>query len=175
MACTGHSNVPNGVPCTGHVTPVSPVDWVDPVPQSIDISAAQFNQLRAAVNDELSRRSTAYIIPTVVIGEDVKADDWREIRNGINACQAWTFPATVDNTAINLGADIKADAIITMRNKTDSLRSDCVCNCNYACTCDCNYPCTCNCNYSCTCDCNYACTCNCNYSDKRLKIDIEYI
>jgi hypothetical protein len=183
MACTGHSNTPNGVACTGYVAPVSAVSWTDPVPQSVAITAAQFSQLRTAVLQELTRRSTSYVIPTVSINVVIHANEWREVRNGINACKAWTFPSTVDNTALAVGANIQADSIVALRSKVNTLKAECVCNCNYACTCNCNYPCTCDCNYSCTCNCNYPCTCNCNYtctcdcnySDERLKIDIDFI
>lgn len=183
MACTGHSNVPNSAACTGHKPPVSAVSWIDPVPQSVAIAAAQFSQLRTAVLQELTRRSTSYVVPTVAANVIIHANEWQEIRNGINACKSWTFPAEVDNTALAVGANINATAIVALRNRTNTLKAECVCNCNYACTCncnypctcDCNYPCTCDCNYPCTCDCNYACTCDCNYSDIRLKTDVEFI
>jgi hypothetical protein len=182
MACTGHSNVPNGVACTGFVAPVPPASWTNAVvTPGEQVSNLEMSQLRTAIIQELARRGTSYVTPVVVAGDIINSSHFREMRNAINACKSWTFPAAVDNTSFATSELIESTGIETLRSQINIYKQECICNCNYACTCNCNY-CTCNCNYCtcdcnyCTCDCNYLCTCNCNYySDIRLKKDIEYL
>lgn len=171
MACHSHCNQCSTHP--GYIGPATPVSWYDdPVNTDDQVYDHHFNQLRTEIKAELTRRSetenTTYDDPGVVDTDDIIYNEhYRYIRNQIYKCGGYDYPwddSDITNETISGGQPILADTTNNMRDTTDVLKAECVCNCNYSCTCNCNY-CVCNCNYACTCNCAYGtCTCNCNYS-----------
>lgn len=185
-SCTCNSFCTNNWSCTCHTDDNSNYPLIsypfadDPCIFGTIIEEQHHDELRTAINEELSRRSKAFGITNVSTGQKPLYTHFRELRDAINHCVAWGgYPASLGNAALSAGQDILTDAVNQLRIKINSYRVICICNCDY-CTCDCNYctcncnQCVCNCNY-CTCNCNYSCTCNCNYSDKRLKKNIIYL
>lgn len=173
MACHSHCNQCALHP--GYIGPATLTTWTnDPVSTNTQVKSGHLNELRSSIQDELTRRSltenTAYPDPGVVDTNDtIYNEHYRYIRNQIYQCGGYTYPpwpSPVENETINTGEQILADTTNDMRDTTNVLEAQCVCNCNYACTCNCNY---------CVCNCNHACQCNCNYSDERLKRDIVYL
>lgn len=200
MACTGHSNTPNGVACTGHIPPVGPYAYSpsDLVGGTHVIDDTHYNQVRTSLAQELTRRGLSWASVggdpgTVGAGGQVTAQKWRDLRDRIYSVKTFTQSHSA-NTNLVTGGIVHEEMVEELRAAVTAAKAECVCNCNYSCTCNCNYCtcncnyctcncnyCTCNCNYCtcncnyCTCNCNYACTCNCNYSDDRLKKEIEYL
>lgn len=173
MACHSHCNQCALHP--GYIGPATPAVWSDdPVDTNDPVYDDHFNELRSEIKDELTRRSTAentaYPDPGVVDTNDtVYNEHYRYLRNQIYVMGGYVYPWVNDdikNETISAGQPILADTTNDLRDTTDVLMSECICNCNYSCTCNCNY---------CVCQCNYTCQCNCNYSDKRLKRDIVYL
>lgn len=170
MACNGHSNSCPSHP--GYDPPVEAVSWTtDPLDTNDEVDATHFNELKYWTTVEYSRRS---ISPSGGFPPDDKDTD--DIIYGSDYITVWDHIKNIDRTwsptqgstrpDLKAGQDIQDESTEDMRDQIDTLRAECLCNCNYSCTCNCNY---------CTCNCNYSCTCNCNYSDERLKIDIVYL
>jgi hypothetical protein len=170
MACNGHNNHCPSHP--GYDPPLSPLTWTnDPIGTDDFVETEDYNEMRAGILTELSRRGKSAVctMPTVV--KDVTiiyAEDYRCLRDNLVECKAWSYPAIVSDAVVSAGQPdgIQDETTETLRDRINTLRAECLCNCNYSCTCNCNY---------CVCNCNHACQCNCNYSDKRLKKDIVYI
>ena len=175
MACTGHSNSCASHP--GYVGPGTATTWTSPDPMTAgtEINVGYWNELRNAINSETSRRSESWNVTdpgTKSVGNKI-TDVYDNLRD-----QVYYLGATTDSNLadpnLNTGSEIEAHETDGLRDCTNELETQCVCNCNHSCTCECNY-CVCACNY-CVCQCNYPCTCNCNYSsDERLKEDIIYL
>lgn len=170
MACNGHCNHcpshPGYVPAVGDATYTNPI----PFDTNDDVRYLDFNELRAYISTESTRRSDAVTLPSTQTGSDlVEYLDWRSLRDAIsdleNDAGAWV-PAVLNDTNLALAENIQDEQYEAMVDQVDILRNECACDCNYACTCDCNY---------CVCNCNYACVCDCNYSDKNLKENINYM
>ena len=165
-ACTSHVNSP----CTGHTGSVpegTPTVWTDvPLTTSIRIKAQHHNELRIAINTELAKRSHTWVHDPGAVNSTIKvlSTHVRDLRNGINAALAWTWPSILADVETEVGDKVLALQYNTLRDRVNYMETiPCSCNCNYTCTCLCNYACTCLCNYACTCNCNN-CTCNCNYA-----------
>jgi len=185
MACGGHSNSCPSHP--GYDPPLSPVSWRssysaaqgycnghtintdDPVEENY-----HYYYLAWYINYEIGRRGASkpsgwdawYAEAGPKTTEDIiYSSDWTMFVEGLDECDAWS-PTWSTTQYMSAGAPILVNTINEMRDQVNILRTECLCDCNYACTCNCNY---------CTCNCNYACTCNCNYSDRRLKTDIKYL
>lgn len=171
MACGGHCNQCTTHP--GYIGPVTPTAWSnDPVVTSTPVYDDHYNEIRASIKAELTRRSLTeeltYPDPGDQATDDVVySNDYRYLRNQIRKAGSDTWlPNTVIDSALSASEVISAATTNAMRIETNSLESECICNCNYSCTCNCNY---------CTCNCNHICQCNCNYSDERLKKEIIYL
>ena len=167
MACNGHTN---SCPAHGGYLPgITPTNWSDdPLDDTITIKAIHHNELRSAIDSELTRRSQSWPSDpgNVTTDDTILSTHVRSLRDGINAARAWSWPSILDNANTEVGDSIQEDQYNALRDEVNVQEAECACDCNYACTCDCNY---------CTCNCNYGCTCNCAYSDKRLKKDIVYM
>jgi len=172
MACTGHTTPSS---CEDHsntclsnvqgIYPESPTVWTtQPLTTSTKFITTHHNELRNAIDDELIRRSQSWPTDpgTVATTNIIESNHVRQLRNGVNAAKAWTWPSYLDDPDTEVGDLIQVDQYNAIRSQVNTMETECVCDCNYACTCQCNYNCTCDCNYACTCNCNY-CTCNCNY------------
>ncbi len=174
MACNGHTNS-----CGGHGAyepAVSETSWTDdPVSTATKVKVVHHNELRSSIDAELTRWSASW--PTdpgaVTTSTKIQNEHVKNLRDGIDTCQSWSWPSQLDDAELEDRDVIKASQYNSLRDQVNTIELTCACDCAYACTCDCNY-CTCDCNY-CTCNCNYACTCDCAYSDKRLKTEIEYM
>ena len=173
MACGGHQNVCAAHP--GYDPPLSPVSWTDDgLGTGVNVKGTEhFYELANYIDIELARRSKADPsgwwdpISDANKGTDdiIYSVDYLMLVDGLDACDAWS-PTWSTTQYLSAGAEILDESTNEMRTQMDTLRAECLCNCNYSCTCNCNY---------CTCNCNYACTCDCNYSDRRLKTDIKYL
>ena len=145
------------------------------------VNSTKWSSIQTQINQERARRGYAAANFNVI--SPIGADQFNAMITGLNvpgpaASQAYntsksdaitTYPQTPAPTLpsavtaeVSLITASSVNALITALNAAGA-----------ACTCNCNY-CTCNCNY-CTCNCNYSCTCNCNYSDRRLKMNIDFI
>ena len=173
MACNGHSNS-----CPSHPSYIGPgtaTSWTSPDPMTAGtkITTTYWNELRNAVDNETSRRNETWNVGepgSRAVGDPIY-EHYDNLRDQLYYLGATTRSALNDPN-LNDGYVVEAEETDGLRDATNELEVQCVCNCAYSCTCNCNY-CTCNCNY-CTCNCNYPCTCNCNYySDERLKTEIE--
>lgn len=175
MACGGHCNQCPAHP--GYSGPVSTVSWPDPgLGTDIDVRGYyHFYYLVYFIDQELTRRSESPPAGWWSPVEDgnkgttdiIYAADYKLLRDGIVACKSWTPDGkNLTDQWLSAGMPILDESTLEMRTQIDTLRAECLCDCNYACTCNCNY---------CTCNCNYACTCDCNYSDRRLKEKIIYL
>jgi len=169
MACTGHTNSCPTHP--GYDPPLAGVSWTDPTIGTDDeVKATHFNEMTYYTNFEFTRRgespSGGFPPSNKTSSDIVYAVDYRNIRDHLKYLnRAW------DNAYIGYGVitdlqPIQDETTEAFRDEIDTLRAECLCDCNYSCTCNCNY---------CVCNCNYACTCNCNYSDKKLKREIKYL
>lgn len=168
-ACTAHATTA----CASHVGVVSGGEasiWTDPVlSTNVKIKSIHHNELKTAIDAELARRGLPFFT-TGLVSQAYKAHGGHvqvlrdELKKAADQEGPWTPPDELSDE--NLGTDdkVKTTQFTALRSKTNSLETNCACNCDYACTCQCNYACTCNCNYACTCQCNYACTCLCNYA-----------
>ena len=173
MACNGHTGVCNTY--AGRIGPGTASSWTDdPVDTNDLVKNTHYNQMRTAIKAEIVRRSmteeTSYSDPGAQSdGDIIYSNDYRYVRNNIRKAGSWTwYPSTVNNTTgIAPGLEIQDDTTNDMRDETNDLETECLCECNYSCTCNCNY-CTCNCAHTCTCNCAY-------YSDEKLKKDIGYL
>ena len=182
MACGGHCNVCPAHP--GYDPPVSAVTWRSLYPtyclgHTLDTNDYveedyHYYYLAYYINQEIARRAASkpsgwdawYAeAPGKTSSSIVYASDYLMFKKGLDACGSWS-PTYATDAHFVAGQNILHQSTTEMRNRVNTLRAVCLCNCNYSCTCNCNY---------CTCNCNYACTCNCNYSDKRLKTDIKYL
>jgi hypothetical protein len=182
MACGGHCNVCPAHP--GYDPQVSTITWQSLYPTycaghtiNTDDRVEEnyhYYYLAYYINYEINRRDAgkpdgwdAWYSEAIGKTSDdiVYSDDWLMMPDGLNECDAWS-PTWSNTQHMSAGAPILVNTINEMRDQMNTLRAECLCNCNYSCTCNCNY---------CTCNCNYACTCNCNYSDRRLKTDIKYL
>lgn len=153
--------------CPGQLFPGTATVFDDLVDTDLR-KITNYTSLRTAINNERGRRG----LNPVSFDSNLNVDEEElfnfvlELKNAINAIkvQSWTQEYINSSSIITVRGQIQE-----LRDKINSLETDCLCNCNYCtcecnyCTCHCNYACTCVCNYDCTCQCNYACTCNCNY------------
>jgi len=164
-SCPAHTNDCPAHP--GYVGPVPPTTWIDiPFGPGKVIKDYHHNELRVAIINELTRRSSIYAVyPRIVSTSDhPESDDVRRLRDAINGAKTWSWPSILDDEETEIGDSLVGEQYNIMMAKINEYEAECVCDCNYACTCQCNYACTCQCNYACTCQCNYSCTCQCNYS-----------
>jgi len=182
MACTGHDG--DGDNDGNYVGPVTPTTWTnDPLTTSVIMIDTHHNELRTAIDNEITRWSQSWPADpgAVTSANKILSTHVRKLRDGIDAAVAWSWPAHLNDNETDTDDILEAQQYNAMRTQVNTIEAMCACDCAYACTCDCAYACTCDCDYACTCDCNYACTCNCDYScgadksDIRLKYDIEYI
>ena len=176
MACGGHTNSCPSHP--GYDPPLSPVSWTDdPLNTNDEVKATHFNELKLNINVEFTRRglspSAGFPPANKDTNDFVYGDDYRVLRDHIipvsddSSLGTWSpRPAIVSYGTLAPGQDIQDESTEEMRDEIDTIRGECLCNCNYSCTCDCNY---------CVCNCNHVCTCNCAYSDERLKEKIVYL
>ncbi len=190
QVCTGHtpSTCPTHTPdtfCTNHVPLVyvgDPTLWTDPILSiSKKIKATHFNELYLAIHAELVKREKSWPSNPGAVNVNDKSTylDIRKLRDAINTCLPWTWPASMDNTNLYTDDLVGKTQYEAMRSRVNDLETTCACNCDYSCTCVCAYctcvtnssctcvcayGCTCVCAYGCTCNCAYACTCNCAYS-----------
>lgn len=173
MSCSGHCNVCPAHP--GYDPPLNSVSWPDDgLGTDIEVKGFDhFYYLAYYINLELSRRSDSapagWWDPITDANFDtddiIFASDYMMLKADLDAMDSWSASA-VNSQYISAGKPILDQSTNQMRDQVDTLRVECLCNCNYSCTCNCNY---------CTCNCNYACTCDCNYSDRRLKNNIKYL
>lgn len=189
MACTSHKCKPQGTA----IGPRTPTVWTSAIDAGQRFSIEIVNQLKTALNVELSVRSLAAESWTnLAVGGKVSKQALDQLVSVINNCRSEDEDAQFSwFTDRNVGDRVSNTFLTQLRDNTHTIQKKCICNCNYctcqcnyctcdcnyctcqcdycacncdySCTCNCNYPCTCNCNYSCTCNCNYSCTCNCNY------------
>ncbi len=182
MSCHSHSNSCPSHP--GYDPPLGPITWQSAYPTYCSGHTLNTNDyveenyhywyLAYYINYEINRRGSSkpsgwdtwYAQASPKTSDDIiYASDWLFFKKGLDACKAWT-PTYATNAHFVAGQPILYNSLTEMRTQVNTLRAECLCNCNYSCTCNCNY---------CTCNCNYSCTCNCNYSDRRLKTDIKYL
>jgi hypothetical protein len=167
MACGGHCNHCPSHP--GYDPALSAPTWTnDPIGTNDEVEDTDFNEMRAYIVTECARRSksSSGIAGTVNSSTVVTASDYKSLRDYLVICKAWSYPAIVNDATLAVGQNIQDESTEELRDRINTLRTECICNCNYSCTCNCNY---------CVCNCNHACECNCNYSDKRLKKEIQYL
>jgi len=169
MACTGH--VGTGDNDGNYIGPVTPTTWTDdPLTTSVIAKDTHHNELRTAIDDELTRWSQSWPADpgAVTTADKILSTHVRNLRDGILEAYPDSWPPSFLDDS-NTGTDdiLEAQQYNELRNQVNVIEAICACDCNYACTCDCNYACTCNCDYSCGCD--------TDKSDRRLKYDIEYI
>lgn len=190
MACSCHSQYNNicvpqyGGACPVHlcnvrsggvVSPNRPTTrWTnDPITKTTFISMVHINELRTALNAELSVRKLS-AVSWQNPGSFFSSQQWTQIKSAIDSCrQRDGDPSFAYRDSYNPGDVITASGMTYLRNFVNILQQVCMCQCNYDCACNCDY-CTCNCN-NCSCNCAWWCPCQCNYSDERLKENIEYL
>jgi len=188
MACTGAHCQEHGTgttTCSGHRASCSTNRALSVSGEFASTSgrilASDINNLRQSIRDEVARynlhrsftnisqrQGTAYTAGVTLI-DNSHINDFESMAqevNNVNEPVGTNFGVLTDpadfNTAANsynAGTNINVTHWNTIRNKYDTMRTDCICNSD----CSCNLVCSCHND----CGCNYA-------SDSRLKQKVKY-